>query len=76
MLLIFKIIALILMIIRTVTSIYHKEKGANINVYIDKIVDYDILIIIFSALITIIEHSSIYFICTIIWIIEFILDTL
>ena len=76
MLLIFKVIALILMIIRTITLIYHKEKSTNINIYMDKIVDYDILIIIFSALITIIEHSNIYFICTIIWIIAFIFDTL
>lgn len=70
------IIGIILMIIRVIYIIVIKETDFDVNKTINTIVAFDLLIILFELITTVLAHSWVFLACTIIWIIVFILDTL
>ena len=70
------IIGIILMIIRMIYIIVIKETDFDVNKTINTIVAFDLLIILFELITTVLAHSWIFLTCTIIWIVLFILDTL
>lgn len=70
------IIGIILMIIRVIYIIVIKETDFDVNKTINTIVAFDLLIILFELITTVLTHSWVFLVCTIIWIVIFILDTL
>ena len=70
------IIGIILMIIRMIYIIVIKETDFDVNKTMNTIINYDLLIITFELIATVLEHSWVFLACTIIWIVVFILDTL
>lgn len=70
------IIGIVLMIMRMIYIFIIKKNNIYIGDVADFIVAYDLSIILFELIATILTNSGAFLACTIIWIIVFILDTL